>query len=358
MESRKKTIRGIILAGTYNWGDSVFERLLPRPLLPVAQRPLISYGLQWLSDGGINEVTVCANSGLRAVRMRFMAEPPPGMQVDYYEDRLPRGPAGCLRDAALFCDADAFVVTDGTAIPVLPLDALLASHLDSGAAVTVVVHEEEVRRNGASLTSPSGIYVFDRRVLPLIPAKGYHDVKERLIPALYRAGEKVVTYTAPGASARVLDAKSYVAVNHWMVERLADLPKAPEGFITFGDVLAHASARIALDTRFVGPALIGPDVKIEEGATVIGPVSIGAGCQIGTSALVSRSVLWTGCQVGDRATVDRCILADGVTVEAGRQLFSEVVVPKPTAGALGKAPRPSAASAELLPPTYARPLNL
>src|SRR5262245_21961592 len=149
----QKTTRGIILAGSYNWGDSVFERLLPRPLLPVAQRPLISYGLQWLYEGGIGAVTVCANNGLKAVRARFAAEPPPGVCVDYYEDRLPRGPAGCLRDAALFCGADTFVVTDGTAIPVLPLDELLDTHRSSGAAVTVVVHDEEVRRNGASLTS-------------------------------------------------------------------------------------------------------------------------------------------------------------------------------------------------------------
>jgi NDP-sugar pyrophosphorylase family protein len=152
----------------------------------------------------------------------------------------------------------------------------------------------------------------------------------------------------------VLDSLSYIAVNHWMVERLADLPKEPEGFITFGDTLAHASARIALDARFVGPALIGPDVRIEEGATIVGPVSIGAGCHIGRGALVSRSVLWTRCEVGDRATVDRSILADGVAVPPGTQMFSEVSVQDQQGGALGKAPRPWSSYAELLPPTHAR----
>ena len=49
-------IKGIVLAGTYQWGDSTFETLLPRPLVPVAQAPLISYTLEW-PDGSRMELS-------------------------------------------------------------------------------------------------------------------------------------------------------------------------------------------------------------------------------------------------------------------------------------------------------------
>lgn len=346
----ERRLKGIILAGSHNWGDSTFERLLPRPLLPVAQRPLISYSLRWLYESGIQDVTVCANSRLRSMRARLTADCPPGSRIDYYEDRTPRGPAGCVRDAAMFSDADTLVISDGTAIPAVSLDALLETHYRQNAAVTLVVHDEEARPNGAALTSPGGIYVFDRRVLDYIPVKGYYDVKEALIPRLYREGEMVTTYRAPGACARVLNAQSYLAVNHWMLERISELPAGLEGYSGFGDVVAHTTARLAMDARLVGPVLIGADAKVGAGATIVGPASIGAGCSIGEGALVSRSVLWTRCTVGSRATVDRCILADESLVSPDTHLSSEVLVTGPVGRFAPQAMGAWPAYEELVPP--------
>ena len=61
MAGRTGSTRGVIVAGTYRRADSAFDRLLPRPLLPVAHKPLISYGLSWLRHAGITDVAVCGN---------------------------------------------------------------------------------------------------------------------------------------------------------------------------------------------------------------------------------------------------------------------------------------------------------
>ena len=47
--------RGVILAGQYAWKDSRFDALCPRPLLPVANQPLVSYALLWLAEGGLHD---------------------------------------------------------------------------------------------------------------------------------------------------------------------------------------------------------------------------------------------------------------------------------------------------------------
>ena len=47
------------MAGIYPWANTVFDRLLARPLLPVAHKPLISYALSWLVEAGI-----CKGHGL------------------------------------------------------------------------------------------------------------------------------------------------------------------------------------------------------------------------------------------------------------------------------------------------------
>src|SRR5262249_55554303 len=145
---------------------------------------------------------------------------PAGVTVSYHQDPMPRGAAGAVRDAAVASNADTFVVTDGTAIPDVYLEHLLAAHDTTGAAVTVVVHMEDAGGKNQCLQVPNGIYVINRRALDGVPATGFYDLKENLIPALYRAGQRVVAYSAPSASPRVLDAPSYLAVNEWMVERL------------------------------------------------------------------------------------------------------------------------------------------
>jgi len=319
-------VKGVVLAGTYQWGETAFETLVPRPLVPVAQAPLISYTLEWLRDGGVLDVTICANSAGRAVRGHFGDGRSLNMTLSYYEDWSPRGPAGCARDASLLSGAETYVIADGTVIPTVNLEGLLETHAVCNAALTVLVHHEP----GAERSNmvPGGIYVFDRRVFDAVPATGFQDIKETLIPRLYGAGERIVTHTAYGACPRVLNARTYLAVNHWMVERLAHRSNAPEHHEARGEALVHRSARVDDGARLVGPVLVGPDVTIRAGATVVGPAAIGASSMIDEGALVSRSVAWNRCAVGAGAVVDRSLLADEALVERNATVFSALRAPE------------------------------
>jgi NDP-sugar pyrophosphorylase family protein len=319
-------IKAVVLAGTYQWGETAFENLLPRPLVPVAQAPLISYTLEWLRDGGVLDATICANSAGRAVREHFGDGGRLGMTLGYYEDWSPRGPAGCARDASLQSNAETYVIADGSVVPTVNLEGLLETHAVCQAALTVLVHHESGAER--SNVAPGGIYIFDRRVFDSIPATGFQDIKETLIPRLYRAGERIVTHTAYGSCPRVLNARTYLAVNHWMVERLAKRPGGLEHHEVRGEALVHQSARIDDSARLVGPVLVGPDVTIRAGATVVGPATIGASSTIAEGALVSRSVAWNRCGVRAGAVVDRCLLADEAVIERNASVFSTLRAPE------------------------------
>jgi NDP-sugar pyrophosphorylase family protein len=316
--------QGIVLAGSFPWNDSPLDRLLPRPLLPVADRPLIAYTLRWLRQACVPEVVVCLNAASRSARHALAEVGGDCLGLDFYEDVLPRGPAGCARDAALAGGADTFIVADATAIPTVTLADVLQTHRASGAVATVVVEEEAPRNGGSGLSRPAGIYVFERRALESVPERGFQDIKEHLMPRLYRAGEHVSAHVSGSRSPRVLGAQTYLEVNYWAVTRLIAQPVAAEGFLRRGDALIHATASVDDRAQLVGPMLIGPDSRIMPGATLVGPLVLGTGGTVALDAIVSRTVAWNRCQVGARSVVDGCVLADDAVVPPDSCLRGEV----------------------------------
>jgi mannose-1-phosphate guanylyltransferase len=317
---------GIVLVGTHAWTKTAFDKLPPRALLPVAHRPLVSYAFSWLRDGGIEHATVCANRETQMLERRLYRHVPAGLRVSYKEDPMPRGAAGAVRDAADASDADVFVVADGTAIPNVDINDLLAAHQASGAIATVVSHTESSRNGKSTLQVPSGIYIFDRRAIERIPERGFYDIKENLIPLLHRSGERVSVFAAEHACPRVLDAPSYRAVNEWMIEHLVATRTIPEGYVLSGTCLIHRDAIVARDTTFVGPVIIGPGARIAPTAVIVGPTSIARNVVVGPDVLISRSAVWRRSVLHEQAVADSCILADDTVVPGGTQAFREVVL--------------------------------
>jgi NDP-sugar pyrophosphorylase family protein len=226
----------------------------------------------------------------------------------------------------LASDADTFVVAEGTAIPNVNLHDLIATHQSTGALVTIVAHTEPGRHGNPAAQVPCGIYVFDRRALDGVPDAGFYDIKENLIPQLYRAGERIAVYAAASAAPRVRDASSYLAVNGWMVERLVTQGERPEGYLRSGHCLYHREAMIADDAIFVGPVLVGPGARVMSGAVVVGPASIGREATIERGALVSRSAIWRRSLVGERAVADHSIIGDDTVVAPHTTAIRAVMV--------------------------------
>jgi mannose-1-phosphate guanylyltransferase len=316
---------GIVLAGTFPWANSLFERLAPRPLVPVAHRPLIEFALGWLHAAGVQRVVVCGNRHSRALEAQIARGPSAALNLSYLEDAMPRGAAGCVRDAAEACDSDTFIVTDAAAIPTLDLRQMVDVHRHSGAAVTVAVYPEARGAGRAPLQVPAGVYVIDRRIVDSIARHGFVDIKEHLIPRLARAGERIATFVADGAVARVLNADTYLAVNDIVTERTTSAINVRPGYDLRGQALVHRDAIVESDVTFVGPVLVAAGARIEARAVLIGPTSIGCDATVEAGAVVSRSAVWRRSRVGAAAVLDRSILGDDSVIASGRHLYRAVV---------------------------------
>lgn len=315
MSAERQKVHGIVLAGAHAWGESILERVCPRPLLPVAGRPLIWFALDWLRRSGLSDVTVCANSDTHVLRNCLGDGATQGLSLDYYEDVMPRGPAGCARDAAYQTSGDLFVVVEAMILPRIDLADVLAEHLKSRSALTVVATRPGSGGDERAL-EPAGVYVVSKSALELIPSKGYQDIKEMWIPRLYQHGCPATPHLVGEDSAlRVSGIGSYLAASALAIEVLSGGTWLRRDYRQIGSAWVHRTAQLADSTRISGNVLVGPQATVESGAALIGPSVIGPDSRIEASAVVSHAIAWSDCRIGRGAILNRCILLNGSCVE-------------------------------------------
>lgn len=317
MRRSEPQMAGVVLAGAHAWGGTPLERLLPRPLLPVADSPLIGYSLRALRDSGVREITICANSDTRSVLRTLGDGAAFDLQLAYFEDHDPRGPGGCIRDAVQWTDAEHVIVTEASVMPMFDFGPMVAAHRRTNAAVTVAVLPGAPPR-------PAGVYVFSRRAIEHIRPTGYQDIKERLLPRLAAAGELVQLCEFERVVPRVTDFPSYLRANEWVLEQLAAGALELPGYRRQGSAFVHALADVR-GAEVIGTALIGPYTMLGDGAVVVGPTVCGAGCEIGAGALVSESVVWDRVGIGARAEVNGAVVASGALIVEGARVTDAIV---------------------------------
>ena len=326
MGTQSHAARGVLLAGVHRWGESTFEQILPRPLIPIADSPVISFALRWLRDADVRCATICANSESRLMRRVFGDGSTLGVDLSYFEDMSPRGPAGCVRDAGVAWSADNFIVVEGSVIPSLDLGEVLAEHERSAAAITVVV--EELRPAGADAGAaalrPVGIYIIAQRVIGRIQQTGFQDIKEGLIPALHKAGEVVLPYRSESPCPRITNMDTYLAASEWAIRRVVAEPVGDAWGPRRGEARMHPTAEVDDGARLLGPVIIGPGARIAAGATIVGPTVIGSRCVVAHDALICRSALWDRCHVGAAAAVDHSVLSFDAQVLPGANLANRL----------------------------------
>lgn len=207
-------MRAVILAGGQGTRLRPYTMVLPKPLVPVGDRPVLELIIHRLAACGFVQVDLCIGH-LGELIMAYFADGsrvPDGMSLTYQRENEPLGTAGALR--AIDDLDETFLVMNGDIVTDLDFGALVAFHREQEAALTIATMEKEVplslgviehdeRRVTGYVEKPTlsfdvsmGVYVYEPRVLELMPA-GYFDFPD-VVHLLLRHGEPVVSYPFSG----------------------------------------------------------------------------------------------------------------------------------------------------------------
>lgn len=308
---------------------------IPKPMIPILQKPVMEFLLELLRQHGFDQIMVNVSHLAKEIEDYFRDGQRFGVQIAYsFEGRIEEngelvgaavGSAGGMKkiqDYHAFFD-DTFVVLCGDALIDLDLSAAVKWHREKGAIATVVmksVPKEEVSSYGVVVTDETGrikafqekpaveealstnintgIYIFEPEILDYIPSNQEYDIGGQLFP-------KLVEMNAPFYG---------IAMDFEWV----DIGKVPDYWQAIRGVLSGQIKNVSIPGHEVhpgiytglnvavnwdkvditGPVYIGGMTRIEDGAKIVGPTMIGPNCWICSGAKVENSVIFEYSRLG------------------------------------------------------------
>jgi NDP-sugar pyrophosphorylase family protein len=207
-------MKAVVMAGGKGTRLAPYTKILPKPLMPIGDMPILEVLLRQIKSAGIVDVflTVGHLSGL--LKAFFQGGEQWGVKIHYCFEEFPLGTVGSL--ANINGLDETFLLTNGDVLTTLDIKSLVAFHQDHGATATIAMHRRKVKidfgvlqMDGDSniksiLEKPCyeylvsmGVYIFEPKVINFIPKGKYLDFPD-LILELIAAGEKVVGYPFDG----------------------------------------------------------------------------------------------------------------------------------------------------------------
>ncbi len=327
-------MKAMILAAGKGTRVQPITHVIPKPMIPILQKPVMEFLLELLKEHGFKEVMVNVSHLAEEIENYFRDGQRFGVEIAYsFEGRIEDGEligdalgsAGGLKkiqDFQNFFD-DTFVVLCGDALIDLDLSEAVRRHKAKGSMASlvtkrvpknqvssygVVVTDDDDRvkafqekpsiDNALSNTINTGIYLFEPEIFEHIPSGKPFDIGSDLFPKLVEIGAPF--YSLP------------------MDFEWVDIGKVPDYWQAIRSVLQGEVRQIGIPGKQVkqgiytglnvaanwdkievkGPIYVGGMSRIEDGATIIGPTMIGPSCCICEGATIDNSIIFDYSRIG------------------------------------------------------------
>ena len=323
-------MRAVVLVGGFGTRLRPLTEDIPKPLLPVGQRPIIEHVVRSLAAGGVTEVVLALGFRPDAFRDAYPSGTCAGVPLRYAVEPEPLDTGGAIAFAARAAAIDeTFVVVNGDILTDLDVWRLVELHRERGGEATlhltpvedpssfgVVATDEDgrvqrfvekpPRESAPSRMINAGTYVFEPSMIERVPVDARLSVERVVFPAVAEEGRLFAWCTE----------------DYWIDTGRPELYRQANLDAVDGRRRAVHETAVAPDARVdgdVGSSVLGAGVVVEAGADVRGSVLL-AGCRVGDGATVTDSILGPGSQVGAGAVLDDVVLGRGAVVEAGERL--------------------------------------
>ncbi len=359
-------MKAILMAGGFGTRLRPLTINIPKPMVPMANVPMMEHIVQLLKHHGFDELIVMLYYQPDVIIRHFGDGSAFGVKIQYLRPQADLGTAGCVKFAQKHLD-DTFLVISGDLLTDFDLRAALKAHRAKKADATLVLTRvtnpleygvvivDEEGRIQRFLEKPSwgevfsdtintGIYLLEPSVLEAIPPDSSFDFSKNLFPLLMQKNKPLFGTISEGYWKDVGDLSEY-RLGHYdlldervKVQKPLHFSKSADGWVHAGaqtlcDATVHMEGKVVLGegcrvgekVRLVN-CIIGNRVTIEPYAELVGCV-IWDEVTIGLEAKLREAVIGARCRIGERVEVaEGVIMGDDVVIGSGARVHSNVKI--------------------------------
>lgn len=340
-------MRAVLMAGGSGTRLRPLTCDLPKPMVPILNRPIAEHIINLLKRHQITEVIATLHYLPDVIRDYFHDGSDFGVQMTYaVEEDQPLGTAGCVKNIAELLDRT-FLVISGDSITDFDLSAAIRFHKRRQSKATivltrvpnpiefgVVITDEEgaIRRflekpatsEIFSDTVNTGIYILEPEVLDYLPANRESDFSKDLFPLLLDKGIPMYGYIAEGYWCDVGHLDAYREAQYDGLHGNVKLDFAYEE--RSSQVWIGQNTYIDPTARIEPPVSIGHNCRIGARVQIEGGTVIGDNVTIGAEASLKRPIVWNGAIIGEEAHLSACVIARGTRVDRRAHVLEAAVV--------------------------------
>ena len=324
-------MKAVILAGGEGTRLRPLTLTVPKPVVPIVDRPFLRHQLDLLGQAGITEVVFSLGYRPERVQAIFGDGSALGKKIRYAVESTPLGTGGAVKNAERYLE-DVTVLLNGDELTDVDLAAVVRAHREREAVATIVlapvpnpaayglVEADEggrVRRfiekpEPAQITTDTinaGIYVLQTATLELMPAGINHSIERAFFPALLGRGDRVAAHVHRGYWIDIGTPEKYLQVHRDVLS--GRFPVRIEGRPVAGGWV-HEGAVVEPGAELRAPFYVGPGSRVAATAQVGPNAALASRVWVEAGARIRDSVLWDGCHVGADTHVDGALLGAGV----------------------------------------------
>jgi len=276
---------------------------LPKPLIPVFQKPLITFGLDHLIATGVKSFVINTHHRPEKFREFFSNGDYRGHPVQLVHEPEILGTGGGIKNVEHFFKGELFISYSGDILTDIDLPTLIDEHVRAGNDVTLALRETHLGKDVAIAANRvidianryghegrydfAGVCVWTRSVFERIPPAEHISYISILADWIGDGGKIGGVVLNQGGWFNIGSRREYLAVHR---------------------AIADENWKPAYVAEAEWPIRVAADARIDSTARLSGCCSIGAGCQVGAGAMIEDTILWPGAQIASRSHLRNCIV--------------------------------------------------
>jgi len=326
-------MKGVIMAGGFGTRIQPLTNSVPKPMLPVMNRPMMEHTIVSLSELGIKEFIVLLYFKPEIIKDYFKDGSAWGINITYVVPDDDYGTAGAVKKAQEYIGDENFIIISGDLVTDFDFQKIFDYHKSKNSKLTITLTSVEnplefgvvIANNEGEIekflekpswgevfsdTINTGIYIIEPEILNYIPNNENFDFAKDLFPMLMRKGIDLIAGYADGYWRDVGNPESYRDVYEDILSGKIKFQLGGE-VIKYPDGVLICEEDNGLDdsVEVVGIVVIGKNVTVKKGSKLTNVV-IGNNVSIGGSTKISNSVIWDNVEIGKNTKLDGCVICN------------------------------------------------